>query len=90
MGGKGGQILSILASLWVWEEILLLKKDKKDKKERRKEKERMKNKLFNNKEFFNFAQNFLIFALDHLRSPSITSLRRMGHQRQKPKNFTQN
>jgi hypothetical protein len=70
-GGKGG-ILSILASLWVWEEILLPKKErKKERKERKKErkkeeKEERKNKLFNNKEFFNFAHNFLIFAINHI------------------------
>jgi hypothetical protein len=41
------------------------KERKKEGKERkRKRRKKTKNKFFNNKEFFNFAQNFLIFAID--------------------------
>ena len=45
------------------------KKEKEKKKGKKgKEKRKEKNKFFNNKEFFNFAQNFLIFAIDHIGS----------------------
>ena len=72
-GIKRGQVLSILTSLWVWKETLLNKERKKEKKGRKKERkkrkekeERRSHKFFNNKEFFNFAQNFLSFAIDHI------------------------
>jgi len=44
------------------------KKRKKERKKRKKRKRRKKkiNNFVNNKEFFNFAQNFLIFAIDHM------------------------
>jgi len=49
---------------------LLKKERKKRKKERRERKEKEEgkkiNNFVNNKEFFNFAQNFLIFAIDHI------------------------
>ena len=44
------------------------RKERKKERKKRKEKEERKrsHKFFNNKEFFNFAQNFLSFAIDHI------------------------
>ena len=65
---------------------MLLKKERKIKKKegkKRKRKER-KNKLFlNNKQFFNFAQNFLIFAFNHNSITNLHGMRAIQGKNQK-------